>query len=254
MTTGTPSPSELPGEPDEFSLEGQTALVTGASRGIGAEIAQWLAVSGARVALLARTRQQLEEVAERIGNGAFPVEADLSSEASAASAAKHVRDEFGGGPDIIVNNAGLFQIVELHAMQVDDFAGMLRTNLLGPFVIIRAFLPEMRARRSGHIVTIGSVADRTIYAGNGAYSTTKFGARAMHEVLREETRGTGVRATLVSPAGVDTDMWNDIQLPGAAGPPDRKAMMDRGAVANAVLFALTQPADVNIDELRLSRA
>jgi NADP-dependent 3-hydroxy acid dehydrogenase YdfG len=247
-------PSDWPEELDEFTLEGRTALVTGASRGIGAEVAQWLAVSGARVALVARTRSALEEVADRIGNEAVVVEADLSSESGASAAAVKVHRTFGGAPDILVNNAGVFQLVELERTTVEDYAAALRTNLLAPFVFVRAFLSDMRQRGSGHIVTIGSVADRKIFAGNGAYAATKFGARAMHEVLREETRGSGVRATLVSPAGVNTDIWNPIRFPGQSEPPDRSVMLDPGAVANAVLFALMQPPDVNIDELRLSRS
>jgi NADP-dependent 3-hydroxy acid dehydrogenase YdfG len=112
----------------------------------------------------------------------------------------------------------------------------------------------MRARGSGHIVTIGSIADRHIFAGNSAYSATKYGQRALHEVLREETRGTGIRTTLISPAAVDTDIWEPIQYPGADAPPDRSGMLAPDAVAAAVLFAVMQPAGVNVDELRLSRS
>ena len=182
------------------------------------------------------------------------VAADLSAPDSAARATDAVRDAFKGAPDILINNAGIFTIVELQRMEVDAFSRMLDTNLLAPFILLRAFLPAMRDRRSGHVLTIGSTADRAIYAGNAAYSATKFGMRAMHEVLRAETRGSGVRATLVSPAGVDTGIWDSITLPGSTGPPDRAAMMPASAVANAVLYALTQPTDVNVDELRLSHS
>ncbi|MDQ3083042.1 MAG: SDR family NAD(P)-dependent oxidoreductase, partial [Gemmatimonadota bacterium] len=150
-------------------------------------------------------------------------------------------------------NAGIFQIAQLEEATVESYSAALATNLVAPFVFTKAFLADMRSRASGHIVTIGSVADRSIFPGNGVYSVTKFGARAMHEVLREETRGSGVRATLVSPSGVDTGIWDGVRFPDG-GAPDRAGMLDRGAVAHAVLFALTQPADVNIDEMRLSRA
>jgi NADP-dependent 3-hydroxy acid dehydrogenase YdfG len=76
----------------------------------------------------------------------------------------------------------------------------------------------------------------------------------MHEVLRAETRGTGIRATLISPAAVDTDIWEPIHYLGTTDRPDRSAMLDSSAVADAVMYALSQPADVNIDELRLSRS
>src|SRR5262249_39911494 len=103
-------------------------------------------------------------------------------------------------------------------------------------------------------VTIGSVADRRAFPGNAGYSASKFGARVVHEVMRAETKGTGVRATLVSPASTDTEIWNGIG-PGERGRfPAVSAMLAAEDVAHAVLFALTQPARVNVDELRLSRA
>ncbi len=245
--------SAWPDEGHDFALAGRTAVVTGASRGIGAEIAQWLATSGARVALVARSRDSLVELAGTIGNGAVAIDADLADEHSAMDGAMRIQATFGGAPDILVNNAGIFQITPLEAMTVGSYSAALATNLIAPFIFIKAFLPGMRSRSSGHIVTIGSVADRSIFPGNGAYSATKFGARAIHEVLREETRGSGVRATLISPSSVDTEIWDGIRFPDG-GEPDRAGMLHRGAVANAVLFALTQPADVNIDEMRLSRA
>lgn len=245
--------SGWPEELHDFTLAGRTAVVTGASRGIGAEIAQWLAVSDARVALVARSRDLLVELAATIGNGAVAIVADLADEHAAADAARRVQEAFGGAPDILVNNAGIFQIERLGDMSVEGYRSALATNLIAPFVFMKAFLPGMRSRSSGHIVTIGSVADRSIFPGNGAYSATKFGARAIHEVLREETRGSGIRATLISPSSVDTGIWEGIRF-SDGGEPDRAGMLDRGAVANAVLFALTQPANVNIDEMRLSRA
>ena len=235
-------------------LEGRTALVTGASRGIGAAIAVSLAGAGVRVALVARTREKLEEVAAKIGNGAFVVVADLADEGSAAAAAAEIQKELDGAPDILINNAGLFRIVELADMGVSDFADVLRTNLLAPFLMLHAFLPLMQTRGSGHVVTIGSSADRRIFAGNGAYSATKYGMRAVHEVLREETRGSGIRTTLISPAGVDTDIWDPIRFLGSSEPPDRTVMLNPSVVADAVLYAVTRPSAVNIDELRLSRS
>jgi NADP-dependent 3-hydroxy acid dehydrogenase YdfG len=118
---------------------------------------------------------------------------------------------------------------------------------------VRAFLPGMLERRSGHIITIGSISDRAIFPGNGAYAATKFGGRALHEVLRLETRGTGVRATLISPGPVDTEIWNSVKFADGSSP-DRATMLHASAVGNAVAYALTQPDNVNIDELRLSHS
>lgn len=235
-------------------LTGRTALVTGASRGIGESVARALGAAGATVALLARTRSALDEIAREIGNGAIAVTCDLSDQASVALATAEVERAFGGAPDIVVNNAGLFEIRKIEDTAPGQFATIVATNLVAPFFVVRAFLPGMRSRRSGHVVTIGSIADRHIFAGNAAYSATKFGGRAVHEVLRAETRGTGVRATLVSPAAVDTEIWETIDFLDTDNRPDRASMLPPDAVAHAVLYALTQPAEVNIDELRLSRA
>ena len=236
------------------STASRTALVTGASRGIGAAIARELGATGIRVALLARTRDALESLADEIGSDSVAIPCDVSSRQSVLAAVEKIRSAFGGSPDIIVSNAGLFTIKAIEETSAAEFESMVATNLTAPFALMRAFLAEMKSRGTGHIITIGSVGDRHIFAGNAAYSATKFGARAMHEVLRAETRGTGIRATLISPAAVDTDIWEPIHFLGTTDRPDRSAMLDPRAVADAVMYALSQPADVNIDELRLSRS
>lgn len=235
-------------------LAGRSALVTGASRGIGAAIADALAAAGARVALLARSVAVLEESARRLGNGSFAVECDVADKESLKRAFDRVRATLGRPPDIVVSNAGLFAIKSFAETSVTEFESTVATNLTGSFAVMREFVVEMQERRSGHLITIGSIADRHIFPGNAAYSATKFGARAVHEVLRAETRGTGVRATLISPASVSSDMWKDVRYLGTDDLPDTSTMLDATSVASAVLFAVTQPIAVNIDELRLSIA
>ncbi len=236
------------------TLAGRTAVVTGASRGIGAAVAEALAAAGARVALIARSRSVLENAAAVLGNGAIAVPCDVNDSDSVVSAAESIRREFGEVPDIVVNNAGLFQIKPLATILAAEFAETVQTNLVAPFLLLREFLPAMYKRRSGDVVTIGSSADRNIFPGNGAYAASKHGARALHEVLRAETRSTGIRAILVSPSGVDTALWDDVTFLGSDTPPDRAGMMKPSAVADAVMFALTQPPGITIDELRLSRS
>ena len=232
----------------------RTAVVTGASRGIGAAVAMSLAAAGIRVALLARNRKLLDKKASEAGADSFAIECDVTDDVSVDKAVTRLREELGAAPDIIVNNAGLFTIRPVEETSQDEFDRIVATNLRAPFRLVREFLPAMRARGSGHIVTIGSVGDRHIFAGNSAYSATKYGQRAIHEVLREETRGTGVRATLISPAAVDTDIWGPIQFIGTDVRPDRSGMLAPDAVGAAVVFAVTQPPEVNVDELRLSRS
>ncbi|HVT40413.1 MAG TPA: SDR family NAD(P)-dependent oxidoreductase [Gemmatimonadaceae bacterium] len=235
-------------------LDGRTSLVTGASRGIGAAVARALAGAGARVALVARSGDALSAVAAGLGAGHLALVCDLTRPAEVTALAARVTSWAGGPPAIIVNSAGTFPRAALHEQDSDEFVRALDLNLAAPFRVIKAFLAPMRERGSGDLVTIGSVADRHVYAGNGAYSASKFGARALHEVLRAETRGTGIRATLVSPGPVDTDIWKPHE--GSLGRllPARVEMLVPDDVARAVMFAVGQPSDVTMEEIRLARS
>jgi NADP-dependent 3-hydroxy acid dehydrogenase YdfG len=236
------------------SLSGRTAVVTGASRGIGAAIAAALAAEGVRVVMLARNEAKLKERSASL-KGSIPIACDVTKPDSVEKAARRIAIELEGAPDILINNAGIFGVSTIEETSADFFIEAINTNLVGPFLFVRSFLVEMKKRKRGHIVTIGSVADRTIYTGNAAYSAAKFGLRAVHEVLRAELRGTGVRATLISPAATDTEIWNTVTVTDPAGKPHwKRPMLDPDDVARAVMFALTQPERVNIDELRLSRS
>jgi NADP-dependent 3-hydroxy acid dehydrogenase YdfG len=236
------------------ALSGRTAVVTGASRGIGAGIASALAEQGARVVIIARNEAKLKERARSIER-AVPIACDITNPAGVERATKRIASELGGAPDILVNNAGIFGVSTVEETEPQFFIDTINTNLVAPFLFVRAFLGDMKKRKTGHVVTIGSVADRTIYTGNAAYSAAKFGSRAIHEVLRAELRGTGVRATLVSPAATDTEIWDTVTVTDPAGKPhDKRPMLDPADVVSAVMFAVTQPDRVNIDELRLSHS
>jgi NADP-dependent 3-hydroxy acid dehydrogenase YdfG len=236
-------------------LAGRSALVTGASRGIGAAVARALAANGARVALVARSASTLEALATELGRDAFAVPADLADAEQVHRMTETVYTRLGGAPDIVVNNAGVFALAPAVETTEGLFLDTVRTNLVAPFLVMRAFLPDMRARGHGHVVTIGSIADRVVFPGNAAYASAKHAVRALHEVLRLELHGSGVRATLVSPGPVDTELW-DAHLAGPQAPslPTRETMLAPSAVADAVLYAVSQPAAVNIDELRLSHS
>lgn len=235
-------------------LAGRTAVVTGASRGIGLATARALGAAGARVAMLARTEDALARHAGEIGAGALVVRCDLTRRDDVVAAATGVRAAFGGAPDILVNNAGAFELAPLHETSESMFESTIDVNLVSPFLLLRAFLAEMRTRASGHVVTVGSIADRMVFPANGAYAASKFAARAMHEVLRAELRGTGVRATLVSPGPVDTALWDEVDPDAREGFTPRAAMLAAAAVADAIVYALTRAPEVNVDELRLSRS
>jgi NADP-dependent 3-hydroxy acid dehydrogenase YdfG len=231
-----------------------TAVVSGASRGIGLATSRALAAAGYRVAMLARSADTLAAEARAIGDRALPLVCDATDDRAVDAMLSRVNDAFGGAPTVLVNNAGFFSLAAVDSTTVADFRAAIDVNLVAPFRLVRALLPAMRARRSGHVVTIGSIADHVAFPENAGYAASKFGVRALHEVLRAETRGSGVRATLISPAAVDTSLWDPVNPDERPGFTARREMLRAEAVAAAVMFAVTQPADVNVDELRLSGA
>ncbi len=240
------------------ALEGNTAVVAGGSRGIGLAVARVLVGAGARTAVLARNARELEARAGELGSddAAYAIRCDLRDRADVERAALAIRERFGAAPDILVNSAGLFHLARVEDIDDTDFADALAVNLVGPFRLVHAFLPEMRHRRRGHIVSIGSVADHTTFAENGAYAASKHGLRALHDVLRVELHGSGVRTTLVSPGPVDTSLWDSIDPPPdrREGFTQRERMLEPDSVAAAVMYALLQPLAVNVDLVRLSRS
>jgi NADP-dependent 3-hydroxy acid dehydrogenase YdfG len=235
-------------------LAGRTALVTGASRGIGAAIVRRLAREGARVAIVARDARALEALAIEVGNGCVAAACDLHEPGSADVVKAALDDRGVDAPDILVNNAGAFLVSPAQETSVDDFREMLELNLTAPFAFVRAFLPGMQRRSMGHLVTLGSIADRAAFPGNAAYAASKHGLRALHEVLRAELRGTGVRTSLVSPGPVDTTLWDVVGPDDREGFTPRASMLDADSVADAVAYVVTAPPQLNVDELRLSRS
>lgn len=234
---------------DGGRLSGRIALITGGSRGIGFECARALLAEEMLVVLLARESKTLRSAADALGGKAAFIGADLGGDL--ADVMGIVRRRLPGAPDVIVNNAAEFFIAAADETAIDDFERAVRVNLSSHFALVHEFLAAMKQRGSGHIVTIGSIADQRGLPGNAAYSASKFGLRGLHEVLREELRGSGVRTTLVSPARVDTSIWKSPRPSRAA---TGAGMIPATAVAEAVRYAVTQPQEVNIDELRLSRS
>jgi NADP-dependent 3-hydroxy acid dehydrogenase YdfG len=236
----------------EQPLRGRTALVTGASRGIGARVAERLAQAGARVWLMARSEGALAEVAARTGG--TPLVADLTDEAAVWDVLDRLQDELGGPPDLVVSAAGVFALAPVAKESVKSWDDHLAVNLRGAFLVTRALLPAMLERGGGLIVNVGSVAGRKAFPENAAYSASKFGLRGFHEVLLEEVRGTGVRATLLEPGATDTPLWDPLDPDSDPGLPDRAAMLSSDDVAEAVLFVATRPESVRIPFLQIERA
>lgn len=235
-------------------LAGRTALVTGATRGIGAAVARALAEAGARVALVARSKQDLDRMAASLPHAAVILANDLSKAAGAVTLAAGVQEAFGSAPDIVVLSAGTFPLGPIEAAGEAELETAFALNTLAPLRLVREFLPGMRAREAGHIVFLGSIADRHVFPSNAVYAATKHALRAAAEALRAESRGSGVRTTLVSPAATDTPIWDPHDPDRSAHLPSRGEMLRAEDVADAVLWAVTRPAHVDVDELRLSRS
>jgi NADP-dependent 3-hydroxy acid dehydrogenase YdfG len=179
---------------------------------------------------------------------------DLSDDVALWDAADRLGDILGGPPDLVVNAGGVFGIESLHQETVAHLDLELSLNLRAPFLLVRALLPSMLERGSGLVVNVGSVAGRRAFPGNGAYSAAKFGLRGFHEVLVEELRGTGVRASLLEPAATDTPIWDALDPDADRDLPSRADMLRPEDVADAVFFLATRPEQVRIPLLQIERA
>jgi NADP-dependent 3-hydroxy acid dehydrogenase YdfG len=237
---------------DGSPLAGRAALVTGASRGIGRAVARALAGAGARVIMMARDTGGLEAAGRETGG--HLVSCDVGDTAALERAIGEIANRTGGAPDIVVNNAGLFELAPIEKTTPAAFEAALAVNLVAPFRVIRAFLPVMRERARGDVVNVGSIADHSVFPENGAYAASKHGLRALHDVLRAELRGSGVRATLVSPGPVNTSLWDAIGPDEREGFTPRAQMLRAESVAAAVLYAVTQPPEVDVELVRLSHS
>jgi len=235
-------------------LEARTIVVTGASRGIGLATARALTEAGGRILCLARPGERLNAAVSSLGYTAVAIPCDLSRGDDIDRAVETIVATCGGAPDALVQAAGVFPLAPVEKTAPGDFDRALQVNLMGPYRLAQPLTAKMRLRGSGHVVTIGSIADRTAFPENVAYAASKFGARAVHEVMREELRGSGVCVSLVSPGPVDTTIWDAIDPDHRPGFTPRAQMLRPEAVADVVLFVLTRGAEVNIDELRLSRS
>ncbi len=229
------------------ALAGRVALVTGASRGIGLAIAHALREAGAQVVRLSRALVPASDSAD------LDLACDVSDAAAVEVMAARVTQSVGV-PDLVINNAGSFLLAPLEATSPAAFARQLSANLTGPFLVARAFLPSMRARGSGRLITVGSIADHLGLPGNTAYAAAKFGVRGLHEVLREELRGTGVLCTLISPGPTDTTAWDPVDPDSREGFIPRARMLRPADVADAVSWIATRPPRVDIDWIRLGPA
>ena len=233
------------------ALDGRTAIVTGASSGIGLSTARALAAEGARVALGARRVERLEEIAQELGGDHVYAPLDVTDADSSRAFVERAVGELAR-IDVLVNNAGLaLGRTEIAEGSDEDDSVMWETNVSGLVRMTRLVLPHMEDGR-GHVVNLGSWAAREAYAAGGMYVGSKTAVRALTYVLRKELVGR-VRVTTVDPGMVGDTEFSDIRFAGDA---EKKDAVYRGVdyltpedIADCILWAVTRPPHVNIDEI-----
>ncbi|MFF0550907.1 SDR family oxidoreductase [Streptomyces sp. NPDC004311] len=230
----------------------KVVAITGASSGIGEATARRLAADGHALMLGARRVERLAALGREIeaagGTVAFRrldvTDAEDVREFVAAA------DERYGRVDVLVNNAGVMPLSPLAALEAGEWDRMLDVNVRGVLHGIAAALPVMRARGSGHIVNIASVGAHEVSPTAAVYCATKFAVRAISEGLRQESGGV-VRVTLVSPGVTESELADGISDPAAreAMRAYRAVALPASAVAGAVAYAVSQPAEVDVNEI-----
>lgn len=191
-----------------MKLEGKKILLTGASGGIGSQLAQQLTEAGARLALIGRNGAQLEKIAGPLRNyphAPITFAVDLLDRKS-REASVEAADSQLGGIDILINNAGMQSFRPFHEEDPETIERTIQLNTLVPMQLTRQLLPGMLQRKSGRIVNVGSTFGSIAFAWFASYSTSKFGLRGFSEALRRELADSGVGVTYVAPRAVKTDL------------------------------------------------
>jgi NADP-dependent 3-hydroxy acid dehydrogenase YdfG len=227
----------------------RTAVVTGASSGIGAATARALAADGFHVWCAARRSERIEPLAAEIGGTAAVC--DVTDPTSVAALA----DAVGEPLHVLVNNAGgAFGADPVATADPEQWRAMFEVNVLGTLHVTQALLPALRASGDGLIVNVGSTAGRVAYEGGGGYTAAKHGTKVLTETLRLELNGEPIRISEIAPGMVRTDEFALVRFEGDAskadsvyaGVPDPLVAED---VADAISWIATRPSHVNIDEL-----
>jgi NADP-dependent 3-hydroxy acid dehydrogenase YdfG len=227
----------------------KTAVVTGASSGIGAATARRLATEGFHVFCAARREERIAALAEEIGGTA--VRCDVTDASSVADLAKHV----GGSLDVLVNNAGgAFGADPVSNADADEWRRMYEVNVIGLMQVTKALLPALVASGAGVIVNLGSMAGRIAYEGGAGYTAAKHGTKVVTETLRLELYDQPVRISEIAPGMVKTDEFSLVRFDGDEGKAEDvyagvAEPLVAEDIADAIAWVVTRPPHVNIDEL-----
>lgn len=233
----------------------QWALITGASAGIGEATAEALANLKFNLILVARRKDRLESLAQKIGER-FNVDVEIATaDVTSKKDIDKLAHAYGSkNISVLVNNAGLAKGIEkMWDAKTEDWDVMIDTNVKGLLYMTRAFLPGMMARKVGHIVNVGSVAGRLVYPGGAVYCASKFAVRAISDGLRMDLLGTPLRVTNVEPGMVETE-FSEVRLGDKAKAKDvYKGLKALSAsdIADTIAWCVSRPAHVNVQELVL---
>ena len=236
------------------AIASKVVVITGASSGLGAQAARHLAEQGATVVLGARREDRIKALAEEItakGGTALAVETDVTDRASVQNLVDTAVETYGR-IDVLLNNAGVMPLSPLENLRVDEWDLMIDVNIKGVLYGIAAALPHMKAKKSGHIINVSSVAGHRVLENSAVYSATKFAVRALSEGLRGEVKPYNLRTTVISPGAVQSELLDGIHdeataeqlrnfVPGIA--------ISAESFARCVAFAISQPEDVDINEI-----
>ena len=226
-----------------------TAVVTGASSGIGAATARRLAEEGFDVVAAARRHDRLDSLAAS-APGIRPVTLDVTSDSSVAAFAASLPDV-----DVLVNNAGgAIGVETVETANAADWQAMFDSNVLGVLRVTQALLPALERGTGGHMVLTGSIAGHLVYEGGAGYTAAKHAATAVVETLRLELNGRPIRVTEIAPGMVRTDEFSLVRMRGDAEAAARvyagvEHPLTAEDIADCIAFAVTRPPHVNIDLL-----
>jgi short-subunit dehydrogenase len=227
-------------------LNGKKVLVAGATGGIGQSLVKLLKQSGAEVFITGRNQDKLEQLSQTTGiPSSHFFSADISSATSVGALADAVLQNMGA-PEILVNAAGLGIIKPIEQLTEQDFMQSIQTNLLGSFLLVKAFLPAMKEAKKGLIINIPGVLGKVPMAGAAAYSASKYGIVGMMQSIREELKRTEVRITNLFLGGVDSPFWDNIDLKV-----QKEKMIREEEAARSIWFLCQQPAGGVVSEMVL---
>ena len=237
-----------------MSLKNKIVIITGAGRGIGRAIALKFAADGAKIALAARSVDEINEVAEEIsksGGTAIAIPTDVSDERQVMAMVSRTESELGP-VDILINNAAIFLLKQIADTSIDEWNQVMNIDLTGAFLCARTVLASMMERRTGRIINIGSLAGRRGYPEQGAYCAAKHGLVGLSKVLAIEGQPYGIRVNMVSPGGVITDLTSGLRASRGASD-NASDWMTAEEVAKGVYYIATQDGPAATDELVLRR-